>query len=156
MSAIDLSGQLDDIRARHPQWWRSEDASFELEQLWGGDCNPHGVFVNCEVIGIELTGHSQWHGEIRLASTAKGWHAFDTSYSYSIGGKGSCPSVWSRTAYTSRDAALQAGYAQLIREFEGVRDMQGSVVPQNHAAIATRMIEALRNHRTGARQMMLF
>ncbi|MBV8771494.1 hypothetical protein [Bradyrhizobium sp.] len=43
-----------------------------------------------------------------------------------------------------------------LLSFEGVRDMQGSVVPQSHAATATRMIEAIRAHMDSCRQMMLF
>lgn len=156
MTAIDLTEHLEQIRARHSEWWRSADARRALQDLWGGPCNAHGVFEECEEIRIALTGSTLWNAAIRLAGTAKGWHAFATSYTYSIGGKGGPVSVWNITAYTSRAEALQAGYAELIREFEGVRDMQGSVVPQSHAATATRMIEAIREHREAGRQMALF
>ncbi|MGH9808304.1 MAG: hypothetical protein ACRD9W_13775, partial [Terriglobia bacterium] len=144
MTVIDLSAQLDDIRARYPDWWHSDDATRELQALWGNPaCNDCGVFTDCERITIALPGHAQWNGAVKLAAAPNFWHAFATSYAYPLGGGGYAISVWNRTAYTTRDEALRAGIDELIREFEGVRDAAG-YKPASQAADASRMIEQLR------------
>ena len=45
MTVIDLSGQIEDICRRYPEYWLSGEAVRELQALWGGaDCNDCGVF----------------------------------------------------------------------------------------------------------------
>jgi hypothetical protein len=156
MAKIDLTAQLDDIRARYPQWWKSDDATRELQTLWGNpDCNDCGVFTEQERISFALPGHAQWKGIVKLAVAPNGWHAFATSYSYPLGGGGYAISVWNRTAFTTRDDALHAGISELIGKFEGVRDANG-YKPASQAADASRMIEELRGYLAQARQLALF
>ena len=153
MTAIDLSPQLDAIRRNHREYWHSREALAELIALWGGaECNEHGVLANRETTRIDLDG---WAAEVHIARAPNGWHAVSTSYWYSTGGGGSSPSVWSRTAYTTHDEALAAGIADLIHQFEGVRDWQ-STVPQLQSQMAERMIDRLASLRAGARQLSLF
>jgi hypothetical protein len=158
MAIIDLSPQLHAIKDRHPEWWQSEQARRELAALWGyadGDdgCNDCGVQASGETIRIELD--SQWRGEIHIAVAPNGWHAMATSYWYSLGGGGSSPSVWNRTAYTTRDEALAAGIDKLIATFEGLRDAKGWI-PDSQRVNAQRMIDKLREHLSQSRQMSLF
>lgn len=156
MTVIDLAGQLDDIRDRHPEWWRSREALRELQALWGdADCNDSGVFERDENIRIELDGQRSWYGEVRIAVAPNGWHAIATSYWYGQGGGGSCPSVWNRIAWTTRDEAVSAGINKLIATFEGVRDCGGSA-PHSQADLAQRMIETLKARLTQSRQLSLF
>jgi hypothetical protein len=156
MTAIDLSDRLDDIRGRYPEYWNSAEAQAELQALWGGaECNDCGVFERGETIRIELDVQKSWYGEVRIAVAPNGWHAIATSYWYGHGGGGSAPSVWSRTAYTTRDEAVTAGIHMLIAKFEGVRDCKGWA-PQNQSDLAQRMIEVLRGRLSGARQLTLF
>ena len=94
MTVIDLSGQLDDIRRRYPEYWNSGEAVRELQALWGGaDCNDCGVFERGETIRIPLDGQKSWYGELRIAVAPNGWHAVSTTYWYGQGGGGSSPSV---------------------------------------------------------------
>ena len=159
MTAIDLTEKLDDIRSRYPKYWLSDDAGRELRAVWGNpdsnECNDCGVFIGGETIRIELDCQKSWYGEVRIAVAPNGWHAVSTSYWYGQGGGGSAPSVWNRTAYTTRAEALEAGINKLIAAFEGVRDQKGSA-PQNQSALAHRMIETLKVHLSQARQLTLF
>jgi hypothetical protein len=155
MTVIDLSEQIDEICARYQKYWLSGEAQSELLALWGSpDCNDCGVFERDETIRIDLDG-ANWHGEVRLAAAPNGWHALSMSYWYGQGGGGSSPSVWNRTAYTTRDEAVAAGINELIAKFEGVRDSTGSA-PQNQSALAQRMIETLKAHLAQSRQLSLF
>jgi hypothetical protein len=156
MTIIDLSGQLDDIRRRYPEYWNSGEALRELQALWGGaDCNDCGVFERDETVRIPLDGHTYWYGELRIAVAPNGWHAVSTSYWYPQGGGGSSPSVWNRTAYTTRDEAAAAGINKLIAAFESIRDCKG-YAPQNQSALAQRMIETLKTYLSQSRQLSLF
>src|ERR1035437_4456735 len=156
MTVIDLSGQREDIRRRYPEYWRSDEAVRELQALWGGaDCNDCGVFGRDETIRIPLDGQKSRYGELRIAVPPNGWHAVSTSYWYGQGGVGSSPSVWNRTAYTTRAEAAAAGINTLIAAFEGIRDCKG-YAPQSQSALAQRMIETLKAHLSQSRQLSLF
>jgi len=156
MTVIDLSEQIDDICSRYPKYWLSDEAQRELLALWGGpDCNDCGVFERGDTICIPLDGQKSWHGELRIAVAPNGWHAVSTSYWYPQGGGGSSPSVWNRTAYTTRDEAVAAGINKLIATFEGVRDCKG-YAPQNQSDLAQRMIETLKAYLSQTRQLSLF
>ena len=155
MTVIDLTERIDDICSRYPKYWLSEEAQRELQALWGGaECNDCGVFERDETVRIDLDG-TNWYGEIRIAVAPNGWHAISTSYWYSQGGGGASPSVWNRTAYTERDEAVAAGIAELIAEFERVRDWKGTA-PANQSALADRMIETLKAFLSQSRQLSLF
>ncbi len=158
MTIIDLSEPIEAIKDRHPEYWRSGEALAELRALWGygpkdDGCNDCGVQARNETIRIELD--SQGRGEIQIARAPNGWHAVSTSYCYGLGGGGSSPSVWDRTAYTTRDEAVAAGINKLIATFEGVRDAKGTH-PASQPVMAQRMIDKLKGHLTAARQMTLF
>ena len=156
MTVIDLSEQIDDICSRYEDYWVSDEARRELRTLWGdADCNDCGVFERDETIRVDLDGQKSWYGEVRIAVAPNGWHAIATSYWYSQGGGGSAPSVWNRTAYTTRDEAVAAAIDKLIVIFEGVRDCKGWV-PSNQAALAARMIETLKAYVSQTRQLSLF
>ena len=156
MTVIDLSGQIEDICRRYPEYWLSDEAVRELQVLWGGaDCNDCGVFERGETICIPLDGQKSWYGELRIAVAPNGLHAISISYWYGQGGGGSSPSVWNRTAYTTRDEAVAAGINKLIAAFEGVRDWKG-YAPQSQTALAQRMIETLKAYLSHSRQLSLF
>jgi len=156
MTVIDLSGQIDDICRRHPEYWNSDEAVRELQTLWGGaDCNDCGVFEHDETIRIPLDGQKSWYGEVRIAVAPNGWHAIAKSYWYGQGGGGSSPSVWNRFAYTAHDEAAAHGINELMNTFEGVRDWKGTA-PSNQSALAQRMIETLKAHLSQSRQLSLF
>ena len=156
MTVIDLSDQLDDIRSRYPEYWRSDEAQHEVQALWAGaECNDCGVFERDEIILIELDGQKSWYGEVRMAVAPNGWHAIATSHWYGEGGGGSAPSVWTPIAYTTRDEAVAAGITKLIATFEGVRDWKGSA-PANQSSVAQRMIETLKAYLSQSRQLTLF
>lgn len=92
MTSIDLSAQLEEIRLKYPQYWRSEDALRELQALWGNAaCNEHGVLQADEEITIELQPH--WTASVRIARVPNGWYAFALSYAYGTGGGGAAVSV---------------------------------------------------------------
>ena len=156
MTVIDLCQQLEDLRRRYPEYWRSDHALRELQALWGGaDCNDCGVFERVETIRIELDAQKSWYGEVHIAIAPNGWHWVSTSYWYGQGGGGSSPSVWNDIAYTTRDEAVTAGINKLIATFEGVRDGKGSV-PHNQFILAERMIATLKAYLSQARQLTLF
>ena len=155
MSAMDLSAVLKKIRLRYPDWWRSEAAIRCLRQLWAGvRCNDSGVFEDCETIRIDVEGERQWYAEIRLAAAPNGWVAVATSYSYALGGAGSMPSVWDRTAFTSRDEAIEHGIKGLIASFERLGDSPHA--RETQVRNAGRMLDALRAYRHRAKQLTLF
>src|ERR1700732_1277983 len=55
MTVIDLTENLDDIRSRYPDYWRSDEAQREVQTLWGGaDCNDCGVFERDETIRVDI------------------------------------------------------------------------------------------------------
>lgn len=154
MTAIDLSPQLDAIREKYPAWWRSDEAQRELQALWGhAACNAHGVMDAGETINIEL--EPQWKASVKIARAPNGWYAFATSYSYALGGGTSPISVWNRTAYTSRDEAIEAGIAELKRTYQGIIGWRGSA-PETQKTNAARMIERLGQYLIQSRQMSLF
>lgn len=156
MTVIDLSPQLDEIRLKYPQWWRSEEAQTELQALWGNaDCNKHGVLQTQERIEIELPNQAQWKAAVNIARAPNGWYAFATSYSYVLGGGSSPISVWNRTAYTTREEAIDAGINELKGRFEALRDWNG-YSPESQTANAARMIELLDHYLHQSRQMTLF
>ena len=128
MPLIDLTGKIDGIRDRYgPRYWASDEAQQEMIALWGNPpCNDCGVFERDETICIALDGQKSWYGELRIAAAPNGWHAISTSYWYGQGGGGSSPSVWNRTAYTTRDEATAAGINKLIATFEDIRGWKGS------------------------------
>lgn len=153
---IDLSEKLDDIRRRHsPRPWQSREALEELRTLWGGvTCNECGVMETTETIRIEDEGQRSWFGEIRLATAPNGWFAIEINYSYSLGGGGAAPSVWNKTAFTTREEAVEAGIKRLVVKFSAVRDQINA--PSTQAPIAIRMIAALEGYAASARQLSLF
>jgi hypothetical protein len=154
MTAIDLSAPLEEIRLKYPDWWRSPDALLELQALWGNaSCNPHGVLEADEEIAIEL--EPQWKAAVKIARIPNGWYAFATSYSYALGGGSSPVSVWNRTAYTTRDEAIEAGIRELKRIYQGLRDWQGWA-PETQKPNAARMIHLLDRYLIESRQMSLF
>ena len=156
MTVINLSPQLDAIRLKYPEWWRSEEAQHELQALWGNPaCNEHGVLPAQERIDIDLPAQSQWKAAVEITRTPNGWYAFATSYSYALGGASSPISVWNKTACTTRDEAIEAGIDELRRSFEALRNAKGSS-PESHIANATRMIALLDQYRDQSRQMILF
>ena len=96
MTAIDLSQQLEEIRLKYPEWWRSDEAQRELQALWGNAaCNAHGVLQADEEITIDL--EPQWKASVKIARAPNGWYAFAVSYSYAMGG-GSSPTRQTLTA----------------------------------------------------------
>jgi hypothetical protein len=156
MTVIDLSEQIDDICDRYPEYWHSDEAQREVQALWGGaDCNDCGVFERDETIRVDLDCQKSWYGELHIAVAPNGWHAIATSHWYGQGGGGSAPSVWNRTAYTTRDEAVAAGIDILIATFQGVRDWKGWA-PSNQSALAQRMIETLKAYLSQSRQLTLF
>lgn len=67
MTSIDLSSQLDEIRRKYPEYWRSPDALRELQSLWGNaPCNAHGVLSADEDITIHL--EPQWTASVKIAA----------------------------------------------------------------------------------------
>ena len=135
----------------------SDEAQRELLALWGNpECNDYGVFERDETIRIELDGNKSWYGEICIAASPNGWHAFSTNW-WSGNGRRRfpAPSVWNRHAYTSRDEAFAAAMDELIVKFEGIRDWTGWA-PQNQAQLAQRMIDTLKAYLSQSRQLTLF
>src|SRR5690349_9377693 len=121
MTSIDLSSQLDAIRQKYPNYWRSEDALRELQALWGNvPCNAHGVMPADEDIAIQL--EPQWTASVKLAHAPNGWYAFAVRYAYGNGGYGAAISVWNDTAYTTRQEALEAGIRDLKRSYQSLFD----------------------------------
>lgn len=154
MPAIDLSPQLEKIRSKYPEWWRSDEAQRELQALWGNvPCNAQGVMQADEEITIEL--EPQWEASVKLARAPNGWYAFATSYAYAQGGGSSPISVWNRTAHTTRDEALEAGIMELKLTYQRLLDCQGWA-PQTQKTNASRMIELLDRYAIQSRQLSLF
>ena len=128
----------------------------ELQALWGGTpCNDCGVFNEQEKIDIDLPSDSQWRGTIKITHALNGWYAVATSYKYAIGGGTSPISVWNRTAFTTRDEAIEAAALELKRKFEGIRDRKG-YAPDSQRETAQRMIEQIETFMRQSRQMTLF
>ena len=128
----------------------------ELQALWGGTpCNDCGVFNEQERIDIDLQSNSQWRGTIKIARPLNGWYAVATSYKYAIGGGTSPISVWNRTAFTTRDEAIEAAALELKRKFEGIRDRKG-YAPDSQRQTAQRMIGQIETFMRQSRQMTLF
>ncbi|MCA9469552.1 MAG: hypothetical protein KC643_29480 [Nitrospira sp.] len=124
--------------------------------MWGGTpCNDCGVFNEQERIDIDLQSNSQWRGTIKIARPLNGWYAVATSYKYAIGGGTSPISVWNRTAFTTRDEAIEAAALELKRKFEGIRDRKG-YAPDSQRQTAQRMIGQIETFMRQSRQMTLF
>lgn len=154
MTAIDLSPQLEEIRLKYPEWWRSPEAQRELQALWGNaSCNAHGVLEIHEEITIDL--EPQWKAAVEIARTPNGWYAFTTSYSYALGGGSSPVSVWNRTAYTTRDEAIEAGIRELKHRYQALIDW-GGWAPETQKGNAARMVDLLDRYLAASRQMFLF
>lgn len=154
MTSIDLSSQLDEIRLKYPQYWRSEDAQREAQALWGNvACNDAGVFETYEEITIELQPY--WTASVRIAHAPNGWYGFAVSYYYGNGGYGAAVSVWNETAYTTREEALEAGIHKLKREYKRVLNSP-LPEPESQKTNAARMIALFDQHLTQSRQLSLF
>ena len=107
----------------------------------GGSTNKHCVFQERETVELARIGRS--HAEARLAQNAHGMWLTGIDADYAIGGRGDPVSVWNRTAYDSRDNALDACRAQCARYFQSIADDYGSCVTDHMKAEARRMVEAL-------------
>lgn len=154
MTSIDLSSQLDEIRLKYPEYWRSEDAQRELRALWGNaTCNEHGVIEADEEVTTAL--QPQWTASVKIAHAPNGWYAFAVSYAYGIGGGGAAISVWNDTAYTTRQEALAAGIHELKGNYQRLLNAQGWE-PETQKTNAARMISLLDQHLTQSRQLSLF
>lgn len=153
MTVIDLSRQLEAIRLKYPEYWRSEDARRELQALWGNaTCNECGVLPADEKITLELQPH--WTACVRIASAPNGWYAFAVSYAYGTGG-GAAVSVWNDTAYTIRQEALETGFRKLKLIYQRLLNCQ-HWEPETQKINAARMIALLDQHLNQSRQFSLF
>ncbi len=154
MTVIDLSAQLEEIRLKYPEYWRSADAQRELQAFWGNaSCNEHGVLPTDEEIILEL--QPQWTACVRIARAPNGWYAFAVSYAYGIGGGGAAVSVWNDTAYTSRQEALEAGIRTLKLTYQRVLNSP-LPEPETQKINAARMVALLDQHLLQSRQLSLF
>lgn len=154
MTSIDLSPQLDQIRLKYPNYWRSEDARRELQALWGNaPCNECGVLQADEEITMEL--QPQWTASVKITRAPNGWYAFAVSYAYGIGGGGAAISLWNDTAYTSRQEALEAGIHELKGNYQRLLNEQG-FPPETQKTNSARMIALLDQHLIQSRQLSLF
>lgn len=154
MTSIDLTPQLDAIRLKYPEYWRSQNAQREAQALWGNiPCNECGVIPADEEITIELQPY--WTACVRIARAPNGWYGFAVSYAYGLGGYGAAISVWNETAYTTREEALAAGIGKLRREYQRLLTCQ-HWEPETQPTNAARMITLLDQHLIQSRQLTLF
>ncbi|NGZ96219.1 MAG: hypothetical protein CV089_08845 [Nitrospira sp. WS110] len=153
MTSIDLTPQLEEIRSKYPEYWRSQDAQREAQALWGNvPCNDAGVFETYEEVTIELQPY--WTACVRIAPAPNGWYGFAVSYAYGLGGYGAAISVWNETAYTTREEALAAGISQLRRAYQRLIDCPWA--PETQHTNAARMIALLDQQLSQSRQLSLF
>jgi hypothetical protein len=126
---INKKPQLDEIRSRYPEYWRSEAAYREAAALWDCELNVYplnkvGVFVNYET---EVFTAGRCEGVIRLAHAPNGLWVMATSHQYAIGGGGYAPPIWADTAYMSRDEAYKAGVEELMDKCKTVREKTADI-----------------------------
>jgi hypothetical protein len=154
-NVTDLTEQQEEIRSRYPEYGHHPAMIREMAALWGDPPhNENGVLETTERLSI-LEGQKQWKAEVRLAQTPSGRYAMSTSHQYPSGGGSSAPGVGDHRAYLSRDAAIEAGYNELIKRFAGVRDWKGTR-PHTEPIIAEKMIEHLEKLKGRSNQMTLF
>jgi hypothetical protein len=115
---IDLSVEFHTIIAGKERWWADESPAREqLAALHGAvlgknGLNEHGVFVDCEKFTIGDCFGCQ--ADIALAETPAGHWLMTVSFQIADHDRGSLPSISDHKAFTSRDAALQAGLEKLL------------------------------------------
>ena len=87
----DLIGRTDDIREKHPHYWRDEVAQAELKAIWGEGINAQGVFVDSpEEVLYDRDGCKS---AISIGS-ASGLYAFGCNFRTPTQGYGEAPSIW--------------------------------------------------------------
>lgn len=154
---IDLTDQIDAIREKFE--YGSPESWAALDELWGGPglelVNDCGVFVDGETVDLVLPGVKGWTAEVRMSRSINGWLAMAVSYWNSQGGGGSAPSVWNRTAFTTREEALAAGIKELIEKFARDAEWTGTV-PSNFKPTCAKMVEFLKTKLQGEKQLSLF
>jgi hypothetical protein len=124
VTIIKLHHTFRKITDHFPDPYRNERAKTCLRQLWGWpDVNDCGVFNDWEeAVHIAHPKQRLTHAEVRIAVAPNGWHTIGVDWSYPLGGGCYAPSVWDRTAYTTREEALNAAMNEITMRFEGMRD----------------------------------
>lgn len=154
---IDLTDQIDEISDKYE--YNSPESWAALSMLWGGPgadlVNDCGVFIDGETVKLDLPGQKGWQAEVRMSVSINGWWAVSISWWNGLGGGGSCPGLWNRTAYTTRAEALDAGIRELIEKFRQDSEWTGTV-SQNFKPTCMKMIEFLKLKIEGQKQMTLF
>jgi hypothetical protein len=120
-----VAQQLDALRDRFPDWHRHPEALTEAAALWGGGCNEHGVFLQCE---RETIGHPERgvFAEVRVAQSPNGLFAAGYAYRCARAGGGVCPSVWS-PPHATREEARREAIREAIAGLEGMTETAGDL-----------------------------
>lgn len=110
---IDFRAELNAIVQKFgPRYHCDESAISQAADLWGAQCNKHGVLDQItEKIRVEHKGYA---ATIRLYRTAKGYWHIALDFTAPLSGFATPASVWTGIAYTSDLAARRAAVGYLL------------------------------------------
>ena len=107
-----IACQIAAIQARIPDYWRDDACQAEAAALWGGGCNPCGVFTNGERETIAKLNDS-CKAEIVIAESGNGLFSFGIRAEWGMGATAVAPSVW-REPFGTRTEARRAAIQDLV------------------------------------------
>lgn len=115
---IDRSEELLAIKRQFKDdYFRNEEAHKLAAELWGVECNPHGV---AKVTSSEvLVDTGRCSGEMSLARTRDGYFLLGLDAMGPMGGFSYAPSVWDTRALISMRQARCHAITELILYFRG-------------------------------------
>jgi len=135
--AIDLTKWIEEAH----QFGNYQDGTAYLIEMHGFGTNDSGVYEEGEVIQLAKSGRSL--AKAKLAKTPRGVWLYGYDFSSATWGSASPISVWNRTGYSTRGAAIDACIPEAIRFFEGVARATDSCTSETSKSEARQMIAAL-------------
>lgn len=114
---IDKSNEIEAIKHKFGErYYTSIEATQEAAELWGVQCNKHGVIQPTKEETLLSSGSCA--AKITFAETRKGYFLIGLRADKRGSGFGYAPSVWSKTAFDSHWDAREFAIGKLIEFFE--------------------------------------
>ena len=134
------------------RYYLSEEAHRAAADLWGVECNAHGVAAITKKEVLVRVGRCR--GVIKAAETEKGYWLLGLSGETAIGSFGYAPSVWDAVGFPAYEDARAAAIEKLIAYFRREIASRNSCDSESNKANARRAIEELEAAKTP--QLALF
>ena len=150
---IDKTAELDAIKQKYGERYISDwDAIREAAELWGVDCNRHGMITDCHREVLAQKGGCK--AEFLTVMSSKGYWLSGLDARSAYNGFGCMPSVWDRVAFSSHQNAKLAAIDKFTDFFNEVVNSNDSCNSAKNRSDAKQIVALLQAASTP--QMTLF